>query len=49
MDEKVWMKLPGGDPVEIECGPDTTSTLGPLMVSGWRQCDPPTHLPKEKE
>ncbi len=34
--DKVWMKPPFG-----EGEPATPDVLGPLMVAGWSQCEPP--------
>ncbi len=38
--DTVWMKPPfgAGEPKKVEATPEN---LGPLMVSGWSQCDPP--------
>lgn len=43
--DKVFMKPPFGvgEPKEVEATPEV---LGPLMVSGWSQCEPPV---KEQE
>ena len=37
--DKVWMKPFGeGEPKEVDATPEV---LGPLMVAGWSQCEPP--------
>ena len=38
--DKVWMKPPfgGGEPKEVDATPEV---LGPLMVAGWSQHEPP--------
>ena len=37
--DKVWMKpFDGGEPKEVDATPEV---LGPLMVAGWSQCEPP--------
>ena len=38
--EKVWMAPPfgAGEPKEVDATPEV---LGPLMVTGWRQCEQP--------
>ena len=41
MAEKVWMRLPGGEPKEVEATPEI---LVPLLVQGWSQCDPPEEV-----
>jgi hypothetical protein len=44
MTDFVWMvPAEGGEPRQVEA---KTETLVPLMVAGWRQCDPPA---KRKE
>ncbi len=37
----VWLRPPfgAGEPKEVEAKPEI---LGPLMVAGWTQCEPPT-------
>jgi hypothetical protein len=39
-EQSVWLMPPfgQGEPKEIEAKPDI---LVPLLVAGWRQCDPP--------
>ena len=39
---KVWMMPPfgAGEPKEVDATPEV---LGPLMVAGWSQCEPPTN------
>jgi hypothetical protein len=42
--DKVWMMPPFGvgEPKEVDATPDV---LGPLMVAGWSQCEPPARTP----
>ena len=41
MTERVWLRAPEGDTQEVEAVP---KILVPLMVQGWRQCDPPEEV-----
>jgi len=40
MSDYVWMAAPwgAGEPKKVEAKPEI---LGPMMVSGWSQCEPP--------
>jgi hypothetical protein len=40
--DKVWMAPPFGvgEPKEVDATP---AVLTPLMVAGWRQCEPPAN------
>ncbi len=44
----VWMRPPfgAGEPKEVEARPEV---IGPLMVAGWAQCEPPATNQEVKE
>ena len=44
MTEKVWVRVPGGDPEEVEAVPEV---LVPLLVQGYSQCDPPEEVTED--
>ncbi len=45
MTAKVWMRPPGGGaPTEVEATPEI---LVPLLVQGWRQCEPPEEVTED--
>lgn len=42
--QKVWLALPGGEPVEVEATPENLTIY---MVEGYMQCEPPVHAGME--
>jgi hypothetical protein len=46
--DKVWLRPPygQGEPKEVEATPEV---LGPLMIAGWVQCEPPARREEVNE